>query len=103
MRKVALTLLICTRNRCASLAATLDSVTLAAAAARETGVRIEVMLVDNGSTDGTPDLVAQWSQDQPFRVSLVEEPRPGLARARNSVFHASARAAGQLATYSSRS
>jgi glycosyltransferase involved in cell wall biosynthesis len=84
MRKVALTSLICTRNRCASLAATLESVTLAAAAVRETGVQIEVMVVDNGSTDGTSALIAQWSQDQPFRVSLVEEPRPGLARARNS-------------------
>ena len=83
MHKVAVTLLICTRNRCASLAATLASVTRAAAVVRDSGVRIEVVLVDNGSTDDTPALIAQWQQDQPFRVCLAEEPRPGLARARN--------------------
>lgn len=81
MRPVAVTLLICTRNRCTSLAATLASVSRAVAAAE--GTAIEVILVDNGSTDATPQLIAQWRTEQPFRVALVEEPRPGLARARN--------------------
>ncbi|WP_010219188.1 glycosyltransferase family 2 protein [Sphingomonas sp. PAMC 26621] len=81
MDKAAVTLLICTRNRCASLAATLASVSRAVSAAE--GIAVEVILVDNGSTDATPGLIAQWRAEQPFRVISVEEPRPGLARARN--------------------
>ena len=81
MRPATVTLLLCTRNRCGSLAATLASVTRAAAAAD--GIGIEVILVDNGSTDATPCLLAQWRAAQPFRVVLVAEPRAGLARARN--------------------
>jgi len=76
------TLLICTRDRAGSLAATLASVTRAAAAAPR--VAVDAVLVDNGSADATPALIRDWAAAQPFRVALVHEPRPGLARARNA-------------------
>ena len=75
------TLLICTRNRAPSLAATLASITRAATVAQ--GIAIEVIVVDNGSSDETPSLLRQWQSAQPFPVRLLREDRPGLARARN--------------------
>ncbi|GGE95760.1 glycosyltransferase family 2 protein [Sphingomonas prati] len=80
---VDVSLLICTRNRAPSIAATLASVTRAAAYVADT-ISIEVILVDNGSTDDTPSRLRQWQAAQPFPVRLVSEPRPGLARARNT-------------------
>lgn len=74
-------LLICTRNRCGSLAATLGSVTRAAAEADD--IPVEVIVVDNGSSDDTPRVLLDWQAHQPFPVRLVSEPHPGLARARN--------------------
>ncbi|MFD1950332.1 glycosyltransferase family 2 protein [Sphingomonas arantia] len=80
---VDVSLLICTRNRATSIAATLASVTRAAAhVAGE--IAIEVILVDNGSTDDTLPRLRQWQAAQPFPVRIVDEPRPGLARARNT-------------------
>ena len=82
-------LLICTRDRSASLAATLASVARAVVAAPM--LAIEVILVDNGSRDDTPRLLADWRP--PFPVERLREDRPGLARARN---HALARASGRI-------
>ena len=82
-------LLVCTRDRCASLAATLASITRAADAAPE--VSIEVILVDNGSADATAAVIAGWQPQ--FPVHRLRETRPGLARARN---HALARASGRI-------
>ncbi len=79
---VDVTLLICTRNRGVSLERTLESIARAAAAAP--GVAIEIVVVDNGSTDDTPRRLASWRAVQPFRVDCLCEPRPGLARARNA-------------------
>jgi len=72
-------LLVCTRDRSASLAATLASIDRAVAAAP--ALAVEVILVDNGSRDDTPRRLAAW---QPlFPVHRLHEARPGLARARN--------------------
>lgn len=75
---IDISLLICTRNRRASLSATLASIAAAAG-----GRRLEVIVVDNGSTDDSAALVRAWAADQSFTVRLLAEPRPGLARARN--------------------
>lgn len=75
---IDVSLLICTRNRRASLSATLASIAAAAG-----GRRLEVIVVDNGSTDDSAALVRAWAADQSFTVRLLAEPRPGLARARN--------------------
>ena len=81
-RTIDVSLLVCTRDRAASLAATLRSVTHAAEHAG--GIALEIVLVDNGSTDETPQRLAQWRAAQAFPVHLVHEPHPGLARARNT-------------------
>ncbi len=78
----AISLLLCTRNRAAKLVATLGSIERAIDDAP--GVTIEVVIVDNGSTDDTADRLAAWSAGQSFPVHLLHEPRPGLARARNT-------------------
>lgn len=76
-----ISLLVCTRNRASALITLLHSVSVAVGEAR--GLDIEIIIVDNGSTDDTPAMLAQWANRQPFPVRLVAEPQPGLARARN--------------------
>ncbi len=77
---IRVSLLVCTRDRGVSLDRTLASITRAAA-----GVgTIEVIVVDNGSSDDTPLRLATWRSGQSFPVTVVDEPRPGLARARNA-------------------
>lgn len=77
---IDVSLLICTRDRGASLDRTLRSVTDASPCAGA----VEVILVDNGSRDDTAARIAAWQADQPFAVTLVQEPQTGLARARNA-------------------
>ena len=75
---IDISLMICTRNRRDSLSATLDSVAAAAG-----GQRLELIIVDNGSTDDSAATIRHWAADRPITVRLLSEPRPGLARARN--------------------
>ncbi len=71
---------ICTRNRVRYLGATID-----AALKQELSVgTFDVLVVDNGSTDGTADLVAALSgTDTPVPVRYAREEVAGLSRARN--------------------
>ena len=84
-------LLICTRDRGASLSRTLDSITHAVAAAP--GVVVELVIVDNGSRDDTSDRLVAWQRRQDFCVVLLHEAQPGLAQARNTAL---ARARGRI-------
>lgn len=46
--------------------------------------QLEVVVVDNGSTDGTDRVVRRFARRHPaLRVRVVREPRPGVSRARN--------------------
>ena len=75
---LAATVAICTANRCARLAETL--------AALLPGIDFhaaEVVVVDNGSTDGTPRLLAEIVAAHPRGVRAVREERAGLSAARN--------------------
>jgi glycosyltransferase involved in cell wall biosynthesis len=79
-----LTIAICTRNRANSLAATLASL---AEAERPAESRWEVIVVDNGSTDHTPRVLADYASILP--IAHESEPRRGLSRARNRAVAAS--------------
>lgn len=67
-------------NGGATLAAALTSV--AHQAAHVQG--IELIGVDNGSTDGSPDLARRWQWPTGVRAKLIEERTPGVAAARNT-------------------
>lgn len=71
-----ISLVICTRNRAAQLAKALQSLTRL----RYPGTW-ELVIVDNGSTDETQDVVKNYRES--FFLRIVIEPRAGLGRARN--------------------
>ena len=73
--------LICTYNRERLLAATLDSLALSSVAP---GLRWEVLVVDNNSSDGTRQVVEQRRAACPAPLRLVSEPRQGKAFALNT-------------------
>ena len=75
-------LLVCTRDRGAALSTLLASV--ARAVAQAPAIAIEAVIVDNGSRDDTAERLRPWAADQHFPVRLLQEERPGLARARNA-------------------
>jgi len=71
---------ICTRNRMKYLGAAIESV-LAQEVASKT---FEVLVVDNGSTDGTAEMVrARFGAGTRVPVRCVREVKAGLSRARN--------------------
>lgn len=75
---------VCTRNRAALLDGALESLR-GQSLAREL---FEIVVVDNGSTDGTRDLVLARARDLRDAwgreiLRCVSEPRPGISRARN--------------------
>jgi cellulose synthase/poly-beta-1,6-N-acetylglucosamine synthase-like glycosyltransferase len=72
-----LSVLIATRSRADSLERTLRSM----AAMNADDLRWELVIVDNGSTDRTPDLLREWSSRLPLRSLHV--PESGQNRARN--------------------
>lgn len=74
-----ITLLICTRNRRASLGRTLDSI---ARCRRPADLEWDVLVVDNGSSDGTRDEIEAFASKLPIRS--VREETPGLSHARNT-------------------
>ncbi len=76
-----ITVILCTFNRCQLLANALDSV------ARSTlpdSVDWEVLVVDNNSTDRTPDLVANFCRQYPRCFRYIFEPRSGKSHALNA-------------------
>jgi len=75
----AVSVVVCTRNRCTALAKLLESLTGIAA---PPGTPWELVIVDNGSTDGTAALIDSFAGRLPVR--RVSEPQKGLSRARNA-------------------
>jgi glycosyltransferase involved in cell wall biosynthesis len=74
-----ISVLIATRNRAALLGKLLRSLDTTRAAA---AVGSEIIVVDNGSTDVTPELLEHWRAEDSGHVH-VREPQPGKSRALN--------------------
>jgi glycosyltransferase involved in cell wall biosynthesis len=72
-----LSVVVCTRNRLEKLRRC-----VAAMQNVETSRAWELVIVDNGSTDGTPGYLRELAQLA--AMVTVTEPKPGLARARNT-------------------
>src|SRR5687768_618294 len=70
--------ILCTRNRAHYLPEVLSTL-----AAQECVVPFEVIVVDNGSTDGTSKLLEEWCVRH-TRFRAASEPRVGLSRGKNA-------------------
>jgi glycosyltransferase involved in cell wall biosynthesis len=76
-----ITVILCTYNRCASLADSLHSV---AASVVPADVDWEILVVDNNSKDQTRDVIEGFCRQYPGRFRYVSETRQGLSNARNA-------------------
>jgi glucosyl-dolichyl phosphate glucuronosyltransferase len=74
------TVIVCTRDRQHLLSGCLASLDDQTAAPEE----FDVLVVDNGSTDGTAGLLAEWAAVEPDRRRVIHEPVAGLSKARNT-------------------
>lgn len=86
-----LSVIIPTRNRAALLYNTLDSLT------RQTYPQhlFEIIVVDNGSTDNTPDVCQYFKRRLP-NLTYLSDPRPGLHNGRHTGYEA---AKGDILVY----
>jgi glycosyltransferase involved in cell wall biosynthesis len=82
---IDVSVIICTRNRAKILADTLRSLQSVQV---PPGWRVELVVVDNGSTDRTADILDAYDSPD-MDVRLVEEPQKGLSRARNRALRVS--------------
>ncbi len=73
-----LTVAICTWNRCALIKKTLEQITRMAI---PVDVDWELLVINNNSTDATPEVLATFEGALPLRVLI--EPEAGLSNARN--------------------
>jgi len=76
-----ITVVLCTYNRCSSLAKALDSV---AVSTLPQSVEWEVLLVDNNSSDHTREVASEFCKRYPGRFRYLFETQPGLSNARNA-------------------
>lgn len=83
-------LIICTRNRADSLRATL------AAVSRIEDPDWEAIVVDNGSSDHTPEVLSEVEREGLFPLRAFSEPAAGLGRARNRGLQA---ASGEIVAF----
>jgi len=78
-----MTVVICTWNRCEFLRRALEQMTRLELTP---GVSWELLIVDNGCTDATPDVVDSFSDRLPIR--RIVEGEPGISNARNAAVRA---------------
>jgi glycosyltransferase involved in cell wall biosynthesis len=76
-----ITVILCTYNRCQSLANTLEDVV---ASRVENPIEWEVLVVDNNSTDSTREVVKDFSRRYPGRLRYLFEPQQGKSYALNT-------------------
>lgn len=85
-RAIRATVAVCTRDRARYLGGCLSTLVNQFC----DGDEIEVLVVDNGSSDDTPALLDIWRRSGPRRRVIVE-PNVGLSHARNTALRASDR------------
>lgn len=73
--------IVCTRNRAEALETCIRSIETACGV--QAAVRWELIVVDNGSTDDTPERMARIVSASPLAITHLVERTPGLAAARN--------------------
>lgn len=76
-----ITVIVCTYNRCRSLAKALESIT---ASELPNSVAWEVLVVDNNSNDQTREVVQDFCARHPGRFRYLFEATQGLSHARNA-------------------
>ena len=76
-----ITAVLCTFNRCQSLAVALESISVQVV---PNSVEWEILVVDNNSTDRTREVVEDFSRRYPGRFRYLFEPEPGKSRALNA-------------------
>jgi glucosyl-dolichyl phosphate glucuronosyltransferase len=81
MADVDVTVLLCTRNRAEHIAASLASVLTSA---RRAPFAVEVLVVDNGSSDGTADVLESFHRSWP-ELRVIDDPVPGRSAVVNRV------------------
>jgi glucosyl-dolichyl phosphate glucuronosyltransferase len=87
-QRPSLSVVVATRDRAPALRRCLDAL----AAQDFRALNAELVLVDNASTDATPRALAEELARRRLPLKVVEEPQPGLSRARNTgIQHASGR------------
>ena len=78
--KEPITIVVPVKNRATLVLRTLNSIL------SQTWRPLKLIVVDNGSTDGTPQSVEAWMEKnraEDFEATLLEEPTPGASVARN--------------------
>jgi glycosyltransferase involved in cell wall biosynthesis len=75
-----LSVVVATRNRAPALRRCLDAL----AGQDFRALNAELVVVDNASSDATPQVLAEELSRRRLPLKIVAEPRPGLSRARNA-------------------
>ena len=85
----SVTVAVCSRNRGPALQRAVESLlSPSATAGLDPSVSVDVLVVDNGSTDDTGDRIRRLAARDP-RVRYVVEPTVGISAARNRALHES--------------
>src|SRR5262249_15103786 len=88
-----ITVILCTYNRCQSLAKALESI---AVSTMPQSLAWEVVVVDNNSNDQTRQVIETFCGTHPGRFLYVFESRQGLSAARNAGIR---EAAGEIVAF----
>jgi len=86
-----ISLVVCTRDRARQLAEALPHF-----ARLQAADSWELILVDNGSRDTTPKVLAAFASSSPVKVTVIRELKPGLSAARNAGWR---RASGKVVAF----
>jgi glycosyltransferase involved in cell wall biosynthesis len=76
-----ISIIVCTRNRAESLRVCLNSIDQAVAA--NSAIQVELIVVNNASTDATTALLQEWQRSTSTLCKVVLAERRGLSHARN--------------------